>query len=62
MYTSMTKNSISSRIKITKSGKLFRRPMGQSHFKAKKTGKQNRLKRGVLELGGAEARIMKKYL
>lgn len=39
------KNSISDRIKITKTGKILRRPMGLNHFRAKKSGKQIRAKR-----------------
>jgi ribosomal protein L35 len=55
------KNSVTNRIKITKSGKLMRRPMGQNHFKAKKTGKQNRMKRGVLAFHASDLRAIKRY-
>jgi ribosomal protein L35 len=58
----MTKKSISNRIKITGTGKLMRRPMGQGHFKAKKTGKQNRSKRGMVQLSGVDVKQFKKYL
>lgn len=35
----MAKNSITSRIRITRTGKLIRRKMGLSHFRAKKSSK-----------------------
>lgn len=38
------KKSISKRIKITRTGKVLRRAMGQSHFRAKKT--TARIRRG----------------
>ena len=57
-----TKESIRSRIRLTRTGKMMRRPMGVGHFKAKKTGKQNRMKRGVVMLKGADKKIFKNYL
>ena len=40
------KKSLSTRFKITKTGKVIRRSMAQCHFRAKKTSKQ------VRQLGG----------
>ncbi len=36
----MTSNSVSNRIKVTKTGKLMRRKMGLGHFRSKKSGKE----------------------
>jgi len=36
----MAKKSVVNRIKVTKTGKLIRRKMGLSHFRAKKSAKQ----------------------
>lgn len=56
------RNSVTARIKVTKTGKLIRRVMGQSHFKAKKTGKQNRQKRITAEVSAIDRRMFRKYL
>ena len=40
-----TRKSIKKRFKITKNGKVFRRAIGQDHFRAKKSGKQIRRSR-----------------
>ena len=58
----MTKKSISSRIKVTKTGKLIRRKMGQGHFKTKRNGKGIRLKRKDVIVDRADRLIIKKYL
>ncbi|MDP3015181.1 MAG: hypothetical protein AAB698_01445 [Patescibacteria group bacterium] len=41
------KKSISSRIKITKTGKILRRPMGLGHCRAKKRTTQMKRKKGL---------------
>ena len=56
------KKSISSRIRITGTGKLMRRPMGQGHFKAKNTGKRNRMKRKDVALHAVDVKQFRKYL
>lgn len=56
------KNIIANRIKITKTGKLLRRPMGLGHNKSKKTGRQNQHKRKKLAVNAADLRMFKKYL
>ncbi|HEY4475769.1 MAG TPA: bL35 family ribosomal protein [Candidatus Paceibacterota bacterium] len=56
------KNSVSDRIRITKTGKILRRPMGVNHFRAKKTSKQRMSKRGTRSLVTSDVRIFRKYL
>ena len=36
------KNSVTSRIRVNKSGKIMRRTMGMDHFRTKKTSRQRR--------------------
>ncbi len=57
-----TRKSIEKRFKITNTGKVMRRPTGQDHFRAKKTGKQIRHMRGWIEVTGPEAKMVKKAL
>ncbi|OHB23258.1 MAG: hypothetical protein A2939_02245 [Parcubacteria group bacterium RIFCSPLOWO2_01_FULL_48_18] len=57
-----TQKSVAKRIKITKRGKLLRRPMGIDHFKTRKTSKALRAKRRSLQIHGADAKAFKKYL
>ncbi len=56
----MAKKSITSRFKVTKTGKVIRRSMGQSHFKTKKNGAQIRNKRRTVLVLGAELKMLKK--
>ncbi len=56
------KTSIKTRIKITKRGKLIRRPMGVNHSKANKTGGQVRRKRKNLAVNSVDIRMFRKYL
>jgi large subunit ribosomal protein L35 len=37
-----TRKSLKKRFKITKTGKVLRRPTGQNHFRGKKSGKRIR--------------------
>ncbi len=37
-----TRKSLKKRFKITKTGKVLRRPAGQNHFRGKKSGKRIR--------------------
>ena len=55
------KKSISSRIKITKTGKILRRTMGQCHFRAKKSTTQIKRKKSNRGLN-ASKKLIKKYL
>ncbi|HOU46128.1 MAG TPA: 50S ribosomal protein L35 [Candidatus Pacearchaeota archaeon] len=62
MPTSKTRKSITKRFKITKSGKILRRSVGQDHLLSKQTGKQRRSKRKWREVPKAEVRILLKNL
>ncbi len=57
-----TNKSILSRLKITGSGKLLRRPTNQSHFNAKQSSKQTRLKHRVLSVKKSDINLFKQYL
>lgn len=56
-----TKKSILKRFKITKNGKILRRPVGLDHYRAKKSGKKIRQSRKWIPLSKSEAKIIKKY-
>lgn len=56
------RKSFSKRLKITKTGKMLRRRMAQDHFRAKKSGKQIRHKRGTLSLSQSDVRVFRKHL
>ena len=57
-----TRKSITKRFKITKTGKVLRRPCGQNHFRAKKTGKKIRQSRKWVELSQWESKKIKKLI
>ncbi|OGY62575.1 MAG: hypothetical protein A2745_01015 [Candidatus Harrisonbacteria bacterium RIFCSPHIGHO2_01_FULL_44_13] len=58
----MAKNSITDRIKVTKTGKLIRRKMGLGHFRAKKSRKQLRRKEGQTLINKFDRKVfIKKY-
>ena len=57
-----TRKSILKRFKITKTGKILRRPAGLDHYRAKKSGKKIRKSRKWIELSKSEAKIIKKFL
>ena len=54
--------SLKKRIRITKTGKITRRRMGQGHFRAKKSGKQIRRKRRGLFLSLPDVKVFRKQL
>ncbi len=59
----MAKKSITDRMRVTKTGKVLRRPMGLGHSRANKGGKAIREKRLTSAMVSADARkIAKKYL
>lgn len=58
----MLKKSVQKRIKVTKTGKLIRRRMAQDHFRANKSGRQIRDKRGGIEIHGSDYKNIIKYL
>ncbi|OHA71095.1 MAG: 50S ribosomal protein L35 [Candidatus Wildermuthbacteria bacterium RIFCSPLOWO2_12_FULL_40_9] len=57
-----TRKSITKRFKITKTGKILRRPTGQDHYRAKKSGKAVRQGRKWVALSKPEAKKIRKLL
>jgi large subunit ribosomal protein L35 len=57
-----TRKSITKRFKLTKTGKILRRAIGQDHLRAKKTGKSIRQKRKMVNLSKSEAKKIKKLI
>ena len=57
-----TRKSITKRFKITKTGKILRRPTGQDHYRAKKSGKRIRKSRKWVHLSKPEAKKIKKLV
>ena len=58
----MLKKAVQKRIRITKTGKLMRRKMAQAHFRAGKSSRQIRSKRGGLQIDKADYKNIVKYL
>jgi len=56
------RKSILKRFKITKTGKILRRPTGLDHYRAKKSGKGVRKSRKWVVVSKAEAKKIKKLL
>ena len=56
------RKSILKRFKITKTGKVLRRPVGLDHYRAKLSGKKRRQSRKWVEVSKSEAKIIKKFL
>jgi large subunit ribosomal protein L35 len=57
-----TKKSILKRFKITRTGKILRRAVGQDHYLAKKSGKKIRQLRKWVKLSKAEAKVIRKMI
>jgi large subunit ribosomal protein L35 len=57
-----TRKSLTKRFKITKTGKILRRPTGLNHYRAKKSGKKIRQSRKWIEVSKAEAKKIKKLV
>lgn len=57
-----TRKSVSKRFKITKTGKILRRPTGLDHYRAKKSGEKIRKSRKWIKLSKAEAKKIKKLI
>ncbi|MBI4159681.1 hypothetical protein HY504_00785 [Candidatus Wolfebacteria bacterium] len=53
------KRSLALRIRVTRRGKILRRAMGQSHFRAKKNAGQINRKKGMRSI---DKSMLKKYL
>lgn len=58
---SKTRKSIKKRFKITKTGKVLRRAVGQDHYRAKKSGGKKRQKRKWVKVSKSEAKLIKKH-
>ncbi len=57
-----TRKSVKKRFKITKTGKILRRPIGQNHFRAKKSGNKIRKSRKWVKVSKSEFKKIKKLL
>jgi large subunit ribosomal protein L35 len=57
-----SRKSILKRFKITKSGKILRRPTGLNHYRAKKSGKKVRKSRKLVPVSKWEAKKIKRLL
>ncbi|MCK4474006.1 50S ribosomal protein L35 [Candidatus Parcubacteria bacterium] len=57
-----TRKSIAKRFKITKTGKILRRPAGQDHCRAKKTGKKIRKSRKWVAVSKYETKKILKLI
>jgi len=57
-----TRKSIAKRFKITRTGKVLRRVIGQDHYLAKKSGKRKRLGRKWVLVSKPEAKKIKKLI
>jgi large subunit ribosomal protein L35 len=57
-----TRKSITKRFKITKTGKVLRRPTGQDHCRAKKSGKKIRQSRKLVRVSKWESKKIKRLL
>jgi len=57
-----TKKAIQKRIKLTKKGKSLHRPIKQSHFKSKLSGRDKQKKRKQITFFKANEKIIKRFL
>jgi large subunit ribosomal protein L35 len=57
-----TRKSILKRFKITKTGKILRRPTGLDHFRAKKSGKKIRKSRRWIRVSPSEVKKIRTLL
>lgn len=57
-----TRKSLSKRFKITKSGKVLRRAVGQDHLLAKKSSKKKRALKKLVEMSPSEAKKIRKLM
>ncbi len=59
---SKTRKSLIKRFKITRTGKVLKRPVGLDHYRAKKSGKRIRKSRRWSEVSKAEAKKIKRLI
>jgi large subunit ribosomal protein L35 len=57
-----TRKSVLKRFKITKTGKVLRRLVGQMHYRAKNSAKKRRALRRLREMSPEESKKIKKSL
>lgn len=57
-----TRKSLSKRFKVTKSGKVLRRAVGQDHLLSKKSSKKKRALKKLVEVEPSQAKKIKKLL
>ena len=57
-----TRKSLVKRFKVTKSGKVLRRVVGQDHLLSKKSSKKKRELKKLIEMSPSEAKKIKKLL
>jgi len=57
-----SRKSITKRFKVTKKGKIFRRPSGQDHYLSKKSGETKRKGRKMIEVSKNEIKKIKRIL
>jgi large subunit ribosomal protein L35 len=57
-----TRKAITKRFKITKTGKILRRLVGQDHYLAKRSSKSRRNRRKWILLSIPETKVIKKML
>ncbi len=57
-----TNKAVSKRIKISKKGKIQRRPLSQNHYKAKLTGRKNQTKRKLMGFYKVDEKKIKRYI
>ena len=59
--SSKSTKSLSKRLKITRNGKVVRRPMGVNHFRTRKSSKNIQGKRKTRGLGGVSMKKIANY-
>ncbi len=57
-----TNKSVLKRIKLTRKGKMLRRPTGQDKYRAKKPGRTILKRRGKVGMAVPDTKVFKKYL
>ncbi|HEY4509551.1 MAG TPA: 50S ribosomal protein L35 [Candidatus Paceibacterota bacterium] len=62
MAKQKTRKAITKRFRITRTGKILRRPTGQDHYLAKRSNKKRRNLRKWIPLVPADAKAIKKLL
>jgi large subunit ribosomal protein L35 len=57
-----TRKSLTKRFKVTKTGKVLRRVVGQDHYLSKKSSKKKSAMRKLVEMSAPEAKKIRKLL